>query len=94
MIYSSVVSRDLVRIALTIEALNDLDVLACDIQNDYLTMGCIERVWVIAGPEFGSKSGKNMMVRSAQDDGSTKERGNAGNFYIFRGELEYVVILP
>ena len=30
--YSSVVSRDLVRIALTIAALNELDILACDIQ--------------------------------------------------------------
>ena len=31
MTYSSVVSRDSVRIALTISALNDLDVLACNI---------------------------------------------------------------
>ena len=29
--YSSVVSRDLVRIALMIAALNELDILACDI---------------------------------------------------------------
>ena len=34
--YSSVVSRDSVRIALTIAALNDLYILACDIQNAYL----------------------------------------------------------
>ena len=34
--YFSVVSRDLVRIALTIEALNEFDVLACDIQNTYI----------------------------------------------------------
>ena len=31
--YSSVVPRESVRIALTIAALNDLDILACDIQN-------------------------------------------------------------
>ena len=31
--YSSVVSRDTVRIALTIAALNDLQVMSCDIQN-------------------------------------------------------------
>ena len=36
--YSSVVSRDSVRIALTIAALNDLKVFACDIQNAYLTL--------------------------------------------------------
>ena len=35
--YSSVVSRDSVLISLTIAALNDLDVLACNIHNTYLT---------------------------------------------------------
>ena len=35
--YSSVVSRDSVRIALTIAALNGLDILAFDIHNAYLT---------------------------------------------------------
>ena len=38
--YSSVVSRDSVRIALTVAALNGLNVLACDIQNAYLTAKC------------------------------------------------------
>jgi len=38
--YSSVVSRDLVRIVLTISALNGLKVLTCDIQNDFLTAKC------------------------------------------------------
>ena len=35
--YASVVIRDSVRIALTIAALNDLKICACDIQNAYLT---------------------------------------------------------
>jgi hypothetical protein len=65
MTYSSVVSRDSVRIALTIAALNDLDILACDIQNAYLTAECRERVWTTAGPEFGSEAGKNMLVQKA-----------------------------
>ena len=34
---ASVVSRDSVMMALTITALNDLEGLACDIQNAYLT---------------------------------------------------------
>ena len=55
------VSRYLVRIALTISALNDLDVLACDIQNTYLTVDCRERVWVVAGTEFRSEAGKNIL---------------------------------
>ena len=72
MTYSSVVSRDSVRIPLTIEALNDLDMLACDIQNDYLTADFREQVWVVSRPEFGSEAGKKILVRKAQDDGSTK----------------------
>jgi hypothetical protein len=38
--YSSVVSRDSVRIALLVAALNDLNILSCDIQNVYLTANC------------------------------------------------------
>ena len=60
--YSSVVSRDSVRIALTIAALNDLSVLSCDIQNAYLTAKCREKIWTRAGPEFGSDQGKVMIV--------------------------------
>ena len=63
--YSSVVSRDSVRIALTIVALNDLSVMACDIQNAYLTAECREKIWTRAGPEFGSESGSIMIVRKA-----------------------------
>ena len=54
MTYSSVVSRDSVRIALTIAALNDIEVMACDIKNAYLTEKFREKIWTIAGPEFGS----------------------------------------
>ncbi|KAL7524483.1 hypothetical protein ACHAWF_000969 [Thalassiosira exigua] len=38
--YSSVVSRDSVRIALLAVALNDLDIFACDIGNTYLNAPC------------------------------------------------------
>ena len=65
MTYSSVVSRGSVRIALTISPLNDLNLLACDIQNAYITADCREWVWVVAGPEFGSEAGKNMITRKA-----------------------------
>jgi hypothetical protein len=37
MTYASVVSRESVRIALTLAALNDLDVMMGDIENAYLT---------------------------------------------------------
>ena len=46
-------------------AFNDLDILACDIQNAYLTADCCEKILTKAGPEFGSEAGKVMIVRKA-----------------------------
>ena len=63
--YSSVISRDSICIALTITALNELSVMACDIQNVYLTAECRDKIWTRAGPEFGSKSGSTMVVKKA-----------------------------
>ena len=63
--YASVVSRDSVRIALTIAALNDLKIMACDIQNAYLTADCREKIWTRAGPEFGSEAGTIFLVKKA-----------------------------
>ena len=51
--YSSVVSRDSVRIAFTLAALNDLEVLCADVQGAYLNAPTSEKVYFIAGPEFG-----------------------------------------
>jgi len=62
MTYASVVSRDSVRIALTIAALNGLDVLGCDIQNAYISAPCKEKIFTIAGREFGSDAGKTMII--------------------------------
>ena len=63
--YASVVSRDSVRIALLIAALNDLKVLVCDVHNAYLTADCREKIWTRAGPEFGSEAGTIFIVRKA-----------------------------
>ena len=60
--YSSVVSRDSVRIILTMAALNGLSTLASDIQNAYLTAPCREKIWTVAGPEFGSRRGQKMLI--------------------------------
>ncbi|GFH50596.1 hypothetical protein CTEN210_07072 [Chaetoceros tenuissimus] len=59
--YSSVVSRDSVRIALTIASLNDLDLFACDVESAYLCADCLEKVWCVAGSEFGSDKGKVLL---------------------------------
>ena len=63
--YSSVVSRDSVRVALTAASLNGLSLLACDIKNAYLTANCRERIYTYAGPEFGSEEGQCMIVKMA-----------------------------
>ena len=61
--YYSVVSRDSVRIALTVAVLNGLDLLDFDIQSAYLTAKCREKIWTIAGTEFVSEEGSLMIVK-------------------------------
>ena len=40
--------------AFTIVALNDLDILAADIENAYLSDPNQEKFWIRDGPEFGN----------------------------------------
>ena len=63
--YSTVVSRDSVRICLTLAALNDLELLSGDIENAYLSAPCREKVWLRAGPEFGELEGRILIVQKA-----------------------------
>ena len=49
--YSSVVSRESVQIALTMAALNGLNVLTGDLENAYLQATCDEKIWTRLGPE-------------------------------------------
>ncbi len=61
--YSSVVTRDSVRIAFLIAALNELYILAADVGNAYLQAPAREKVHTTAGPEFGpSYVGKTVIV--------------------------------
>ena len=60
--YSSVVSRDSVRIILMLAALNNLDIEGADIENAYLTAPCREKVWFRGGVEFGDLSGEILIV--------------------------------
>lgn len=60
--YSTVVSRDSVRILLTVAAFNDLDILGADVQNAFLTAPNKEKCWMDAGPEFGPEEGKTFLV--------------------------------
>jgi hypothetical protein len=61
--YASVVSRESVRIALTVAALNDLDIMSADIKNAYLNIPCDEKIWTVLGPEFGpEQEGKRAII--------------------------------
>ena len=60
--YASVIGRETVRIALTLAALNALEVKSADVENAYLTAPNLERIWVILGPEFGPDAGKKALV--------------------------------
>ena len=63
--YSSVVSRESVRIAFLYAALNGLDVLGCDVSNAYLNAPCREKLWIEAGPEFGDDKGGTFIIKRA-----------------------------
>ncbi len=50
--YASVVSSEPVRIALTLAALNNLEVKTADIKDAYLTAPVGEKIYCKLGPEF------------------------------------------
>jgi hypothetical protein len=56
-VYSSVVTRESVRVMFLITTLNDLDILGADVQNAYINAKTCEKVYTTAGPEFGSNEG-------------------------------------
>jgi hypothetical protein len=60
--YASVVSRESVRVTLTLAALNDLDVKMADIENVYLTAPLTEKVWTVLGPELGDDAGNRALI--------------------------------
>jgi hypothetical protein len=45
MTYSSVVSRDSIRLAFLISALIDIDIMSCNLENAYLNVPCREKIW-------------------------------------------------
>jgi len=64
--YASVVSRESVRIAFLLAALNDLDLMAADIANAYLNAPCREKIYITCGIEFGDNNrGKKAKIVKA-----------------------------
>ena len=60
--YSRVVSIYSIIIAFNLAALNNVDIRATKIGNAYLNAKCREKIWIVAGTEFGSEKGKVMLV--------------------------------
>ena len=56
--YASVVSRESVCIALTLAALNDLEVKVGDVENDYIISLVREKIWTVLGDEHSEDAGK------------------------------------
>jgi hypothetical protein len=62
-VYSSIVSRESVRLFFLVAALNGQDVLSCDVQNAYLNAKTKEKNWFVAGTELGSDNlGKSILI--------------------------------
>ena len=60
--YASFVSRESVITALTLAALNDVEVKTADIENAYLMAPVGEKIWCRLGPEFGTDAGKKALI--------------------------------
>ena len=63
--YSGVVSLRSIRLIATVAELNGLDFWAADIGNAYLEAVTQEKVYVIAGPEFGALQGHTLVIFKA-----------------------------
>ena len=62
-----------------------MKVLACDIQNAFLTAKCREKCYTRAGPEFGSEHGKLILITCALYG----LRASGATFRSFLGEALY-----
>ena len=65
---ASVVTRETVRIALTLAALNVLEVKVGDVENTYITAPVREKIWTVLNPKHGEDLGKkSIIVRALYD---------------------------
>ena len=62
MTYASIVSRETVRIALTIAALNGFQVKCGDVMNAYIQAPVTKKIWTKLGSQFGEDAGKNAII--------------------------------
>ena len=64
-VYSGVVSLKGLRLLLFLSELNDMQLWATDIGNAYLEAVTAERVYILAGPEFGELEGHILVIYKA-----------------------------
>ena len=60
--YASVVSRETVRIALTLADLNDLEVKCGDVLNSYITAPVKDKIWTYLVPNHGNDEVKKAII--------------------------------
>ena len=60
--YSSVVGTESLRLAFFIAELNHLQIIATDVGKAYLHGYTKEKVYIIAGPEFGEMKGHHLII--------------------------------
>jgi hypothetical protein len=63
--YSSVALKESVRLLFFLAQLNDLKLVTVDITNAYVHAECREKVYAIAGPEFGEYEGCVVVLKKA-----------------------------
>ena len=64
-VYSGVVSLRGLRMVVFLAELNNLKIWATDIGNAYLEAETTERVYIVAGPEFGEREGHTLVIFKA-----------------------------
>ena len=64
-VYSSVVSLRGLRITIFLAELNNLDLWCTDIGNAYLEAKTDEKIYIVAGNEFGKREGHTLLIHKA-----------------------------
>ena len=81
--YSSTIQDVSVRLLMVIAAQNGLHMMTADVANAFCTAPNVEKVWSIAGKEFGDKEGAKVTLKRALYGTRTASR----SFHEFLGEL-------
>ena len=69
-VYSGVVSLRSIRICMLLAKLNDLKIVTANVDNAYLEAFTSEKLFIVAGPEFGStREGHVLLIEEMVIDG-------------------------